>query len=80
MILPAPFGTEVKLYYDSETPVAEGDYLRTGTGRLYEVLDVRVQQRGKHVGRQHLVCLVARGAPPDATIHPVHWYPRKASR
>lgn len=76
MILPAPYGTEVRLHYDSPTLVGEGEYLRTSTGRVYEVLEVRVQRRGKHAGRQHLRVLVARAAPADAVIHPLHWYRR----
>lgn len=80
MILPAPYGSHVRLHYDSATLVEEGDYLRTESGRLYEVIGVRVQERGKHAGRQHLTAIVSRGAPDDARVHPLHWYSRRATR
>lgn len=74
-----PPGSEVSLYYDSPIhKLAAGDYLRTPSGRLYEVLDIRVQERGAHRGRQHLHCLVLR--PDDdvdeARVRPLLWYRR----
>lgn len=72
-------GEHAWLYYDGAAPVAAGDYIRTGTGRTYLVQTVRVQQKGKHTGRQHLSTVVM--APdhepePDATVHPIRWYRR----
>jgi hypothetical protein len=75
----AQVGDVVRLYYDDAPPVAEGEDLRTEAGRLYEVLAVRVQTKGKHAGRQHIAALVAAGCPPDVVIHPLHWYPRGKS-
>lgn len=54
----APIGAVVSLYVDLVESVAVGDQIRTGTGRSYEVLAVRVQQRGKAAGRHHLRCIV----------------------
>ena len=54
-------------------------FIRTRTGRTYHVLSVRVQQRGKHAGRQHLRVLVC--APDvvladDADVRELWWYRR----
>jgi len=76
-----PPGSEVSIYYDSIVYRLEpGDYLRTPAGKLYEVLDVRVQERGIHAGRQHLRCLVITidQVADVQRVFPVHWYPRKA--
>lgn len=72
-------GQPAALYYDGAAPVAVGDYIRTRTGRTYLVTGVRVQERGKHAGRQHLATVVM--APDhvpedDATVHPIWWYAR----
>jgi hypothetical protein len=74
-------GEVVKLTYDSPLhKLTEGDYLQTPTGRLYEVLAVRVQEKGKHAGRQHLTAIVSSGHPPDVNVYPLHWYPRGSNR
>lgn len=72
----APVGAQVRLFYDGEL-LRRGDALRTATGRLYAVLSVRVQQRGRYVGRQHLSCVVVRKAPKGARVLPLFWYPRE---
>ena len=54
----APLGAEVGLYVDLVAIVAIGDIIETQTGRRYGVISVRVQQRGKLAGRQHLRCVV----------------------
>lgn len=77
---PAPIGAVVRLYFDSIDPVGREDFIQTPTGRTYRVLGGRVQQRGKHRGRQHLQCLVVDQAPPGATVHHLVWYPRDAKR
>lgn len=81
----APAGAEVRLFYDAVTrDVRAGDELVTSTtGRRYLVLAVRRQERGKHVGRMHLRCVVL--APearrdPDTIVHPVTWYRRHRAR
>jgi hypothetical protein len=69
----------VSIYYDGSTELDQGDALRTPTGRLYVVAHVRVQQRGKHAGRQHLRCAVfspGTMAPPGTRVFPLHWYSR----
>lgn len=75
----APVGAVVRIFYDGR-PVALGDALRTPTGRTYVVASVRVQARGRHVGRQYLACLVAREPPLDARIFPLRWYARGRQR
>lgn len=75
----APVGAFVGIYYDGR-PVAPGDCLRTPTGRVYEVVTRREQERGKHVGRQHLRCLVRSEAPAGAKVRRLHWYPRGRRR
>lgn len=74
----APPGTEVGLFMDMGTQLEAGDYLRSRSGRTYLVDNVRVQQRGVHIGRQHLRCIVVRpeDVAPDARIIDFWWYPR----
>lgn len=76
----APRGTEVGLYYDSPTLVQVDDFLQTRSGRTYLIISVRIQERGKHVGRQHLRALVS--GPEEIgsgdKVHPIFWYSRSA--
>lgn len=74
----APAGALVGIYYDGL--VARGQYLRTRTGRLYEVVSVRVHRRGVHLGRRHLQCIVRTEAPQGAAVRPLYWYPRVRGR
>ncbi len=79
----APAGAIVGIYVDLAQRVAIGDVIETKTGRRYSVLDVRVQGRGWHVGRQHLrVLVMVPGDPlPDSgTLHPIRWYARGRGR
>lgn len=78
----APPGALVRIFYDGPE-LAPGHFLRTPTGRTYRVVSVRVQRRGRHLGRQHLACLVTgpRSGPTvrdhaEGRIHPLFWYPR----
>ncbi len=71
-----PPGSVVQITYDGDT-LNEGDALRTPSGRMYGVLAVRVQTRGKHVGRQYLRVLVLEEEPGAGTrILPLVWYSR----
>lgn len=73
----APAGAIVRLYVDTRLPIEVGDGIQTQTGRRYEVQHVRIQERGKHVGRKHLVVRVC--APDDlilGNIVPIRWYRR----
>lgn len=75
----APPGSVVSLYYDSPRQVEVGDEIRTPSGRRYEVVRIRYQQRGAHVGRKHIAALVLdpdRPLDPDVKVHPLHWYRR----
>jgi hypothetical protein len=73
-------GEPASLYIDTVARVAEGDYIRTPTGRTYLVQSVRVQERGAHAGRrQHLKTVVMEPGHPfedDDTIHDIIWYKR----
>lgn len=75
----APIGAMVRIFYDGDE-VMPGDALKTPTGRIYVVMNKRVQKRGAHIGRQHLVCLVALEAPRTATVRPLYWYRRSRRR
>lgn len=84
MKAPAPPGTEVGLYVDLVARVAVGDIIETRKGRRYFVVSVRVQERGKHRGRQHLRALVlAEGERPvqlgggEPRVHRINWYRRR---
>lgn len=79
MSAPAPAGSVVSIYYDGAfTPLQPGEALRTPTGRTYLVVDVRVQNRGLYIGRQHLRCVVTEGeAPAGVRVAPLHWYKRE---
>lgn len=78
-----PAGTEVGLYVDLVARVAIGDVIETRSGRQYLVSSVRVQEQGKHAGRQHLraVVLDADAVCPSAmvgrVVHRIRWYARK---
>lgn len=74
--MPAPIGATVKLYYDGRK-LEPGDFLRTPSDRLYLVISIRVQARGRHVGRQHLLCSVASSPRPGARVVPLFWYRRR---
>lgn len=80
----APIGATVSIHVDLVDAVTAGDLVETTSGRRYSVLVVRVQQRGKHVGRQHLQCLVVPPDwlpdPPIGTLHRIRWYPRAPRR
>jgi hypothetical protein len=54
----APVGAIVGLHLDGMEPIMLDEIIETQSGRRYRVLDVRVQVRGKHVGRQHVRALV----------------------
>lgn len=79
----APVGATVRIYVDLVARVAVGDVIETTSGRRYEVLGARVQERGEHAGRQHLQCLVMSRdwhPEPGTRIHEIRWYPRDGSK
>lgn len=78
---PAPVGAEVGLYVDTVQAVEVGHVIATETGRAYGVISVRRQERGKHVGRQHLRCIVLDGlgaVAPGTVVVTIRWYRRHA--
>lgn len=73
-------GDEVRLQYDSDVLVQVGDFIKTRTGRCYEVTAARMQTRGVHQGRYHLKCIVVKEETRGAFVHPLFWYKRNRSR
>jgi hypothetical protein len=72
-------GESARLYYDGRQVAEEGDYIRTPSGRTYLVEHVRIQEKGKHAGRQHLQTVVMSPdhvPEPDARVLPIYWYRR----
>lgn len=72
-------GEPAKLYFDGWEQCEEGDYIRTRTGRTYLITKVRVQEKGKHAGRQHLQTIVMEKdhqPEPDAKVIAIYWYKR----
>jgi hypothetical protein len=61
---PRPAGSQVHLTYDSAQILEPGDYLRTGSGRLYLIEGNRIQERGRWAGRQHLTAVVMEPRSP----------------
>ena len=52
------------------------------TGRTYRIQHVRIQERGRHKGRQHLMVEVMPPdfePTPDDVVHTILWYPRGKS-
>lgn len=78
----AEIGDVVALFFDSTNRVEPGHYLRTGTGRTYRAVSVRTQQRGAHIGRQHIQAEVVDSdeVDPADTVHRIHWYIRGTQR
>lgn len=70
-----PIGSEVRIRYNVDFDVAEGDFLQTSTNRTYFVVSCRVQEKGSGAGIRHLRCLVV--APdeiqPKDTVHGLCW-------
>ncbi len=77
----APAGAIVRIFVDGGA-VAVGHVIETRTGRRYEVLGVRVQKRGKHKGRQHLLVIVLPDGDParGRYVHRLAWYKRGRKR
>lgn len=73
-----PVGSVVYLYLDVFRDVQVADLVRTPSGRLYRVVDVRRQERGIHRGRWHLHALVLDPSTPldGESIIDIVWYPR----
>jgi predicted transcriptional regulator len=72
----APTGAVVRIFVDGGQ-VLVGEALRTPTGRTYLVVERRVQERGKHVGRQHLACVVNAELEPSTRVVSLRWYRRR---
>lgn len=77
--MPAPIGSVVGLYIDTTARVLPDQFIRTETGRTYQILTVRTQQCGKYAGiRQHLrVLVVPEETPQDGeVVITIRWYRR----
>lgn len=75
----APDGAFVRIYVDGQT-IPVGDALRTPSGRTYLVVERRVQERGAHIGRQHLGCVVNPELEPGTRVVSLRWYSRRRRR
>lgn len=78
----APAGAEVGLYVDVIGRVAPGDVVETQSGRRYAVVGVRVQERGKRAGRNHLRAVVMSPGDPlplSGMLWRIRWYRRQRS-
>lgn len=67
------------IYVDAAHVLEPDDYVVTPTGRLYQVIFNRIQQRGKHKDRQHLTVRVldpTTERDPDSHVLRLHWYAR----
>lgn len=87
---PANVGETVSIYMDTAVPLFVGDFIRTKSGRLYQIKSVREQQKGRHAprydpnsgakirqGRQHLQVEVMppdMALDPEDVVHGIHWY------
>lgn len=73
-----PIGSIVSLYYDGWAVAEEGDVIQTTTGRSYRVISNRVQEKGRHRGRQHIKALVIDkcDVSEEDTVLPLYWYAR----
>lgn len=71
-------GSVVSLYMDTPRILEVNHFIQTPTGRTYQLVTVRRQERGKHKGRWHLSALVvpASAIKEDDVVHPIAWYPR----
>lgn len=86
----APAGAIVKLYVDLVRDVEPEHWIKTANGRMYQVMSVRIQARGKHAGRQHLTVMVMGDGHTPASaqtlrdigfvVHEIRWYKRNAKR
>lgn len=73
----APVGSVVSIYYDSPRAITIGDVLYTPTSRMYLIVELRVQARGRHVGRKHLRCMIVDKPPVGCSMFPLFWYARR---
>lgn len=71
-------GEPAYLYIDAAQEMEEGDVVRTPSGKSYRVVSTRIQQKGKHIGRQHLQTIVIdpKEVSSTDTVLEIHWYPR----
>lgn len=74
-----PVGGACGLYVDIPEPIDTGDAIVVAKSlRSYVVTAVRVQERGRHRGRQHLRVVVVEhdDIPATAIRHLIRWYRR----
>lgn len=78
----APIGAVVSITYDTKRELAEGHFLRTKTGRVYRVLEVRRVRRKDEVHyvtpRWAIRAVVDERELPDEhpKVHNLVWYSR----
>lgn len=77
----AAAGSIVSIYYDARVDLQIADALKTGTGRVYVIVELRRQAKGRHVGRWHIKALVSDTVPEGTRmVYPIYWYRRERKR
>lgn len=64
--------------YDTPATVEPGDYVLTAAGTSAYLVTAARRMASRHPDRWALTCLrvAPETIPADATVHPLHWYPR----
>ena len=71
-------GSIVSIYYDGRVALREGDCLQTRTGRVYVIVELRRQTKGRHRLRWHIKALVSETIPEGTQkVYPIVWYKRE---
>jgi hypothetical protein len=74
----APAGSIVSIYYDGQVQLQEGYCLQTRTGRVYVIVQLRRQMKGRHRLRWHIKALVSESVPEGTEkVYPIIWYKRE---
>jgi hypothetical protein len=77
----APLGSIVSIYYDGRVQLQEGYCLQTRTGRVYVIVELRRQLKGRHRLRWHIKALVSETIPEGTKqVYPIVWYKRERKK
>jgi hypothetical protein len=77
----ATAGSIVGIYYDGRQELKIRDCLQTPTGRVYVIVELRRQLKGRHIGRWHIRALVSDTVPAGTeNVYLIVWYKREKKR
>lgn len=77
----APAGAIVSIYYDGRVQLQEGYCLQTRTGRVYVIVELRRQLKGRHRLRWHIKALVSETIPEGTKkVYPIVWHKRERKK